>query len=81
MPRKFHSSKKEKAETKRQSKFSLEDLSQKIEALPFKRRAVIVLGIFLSCLFLGAILAVMLNTSTISFFARFSKLPKSAIFE
>lgn len=72
MPRKFHSSKKEKAKTKKQSKFSLEDFSQKIEALPFRRRAIIVLGIFISCLFLGAVLAIILNTSTISFLGKFS---------
>lgn len=79
MPRRFHSSKKgakkKTLKPKGQVKFSLKEFSQETEQLPVKKKMVMAFGFFVSCLFLGVVLAIILNTPTVSFLAKFGKLP------
>ena len=81
MPRRFYSSKKKKRRVKKQIEPSLEGFSQKIEGSSTKKDVTVVLGIFIFCFFLGAILAVILNTSTVSFLVQFGRLPTIKGFE
>jgi len=73
MPRRFHSSKREKSKKKKQVELPLEDFSQKLEKLPPKAKAMTFLGIFIYCFLLGGLLATILNTSTIGFLLKFGR--------
>jgi len=72
MSRRFYSSRKQKAREQTPSGFW--KIPQRIEKLPFRQKLITFLGVFVFCFLLGAALAAVVNTSTLSFLLKFSRL-------